>query len=99
MFGFEKHTIRGITKMMFRVTLAYVLMLAFAVAMVRAGKRDKIRSFCPRPDKSATAEKALFLSSLTRRFTRPCHTSSCAAHRATLLLGKTASYGWRSKTV
>jgi hypothetical protein len=45
MFGFENHTIRGIKKMSFRVTLAYVLMLAFAVAMVRAGKGDKIRSF------------------------------------------------------
>lgn len=45
MFGFENHTIRGIKKMTFRVTLAYVLMLAFAVAMVRAGKGDKIRSF------------------------------------------------------
>ena len=45
LFGFEKHTIRGLEKMTFRVTLAYTLMLAFAVAMVKAEKPDKIRSF------------------------------------------------------
>ena len=45
MFDFEKHTIRRIKKMTFRVTLAYILMLAFAIAMTKANKEDKIRSF------------------------------------------------------
>jgi len=45
MFGFEKHTIRGLKKMTFRISLAYILMLAFAVAMTEAKKPDKIRSF------------------------------------------------------
>ena len=45
MFCFEKHTIRGIKKMTFRVTLAFVLMLAFAIAMTEANKEDKIRAF------------------------------------------------------
>lgn len=45
MFGFEKHTIRGLKKMTFRVLLAYILMLAFAVGMQQSKKEDKIRSF------------------------------------------------------
>ncbi|MBQ9631082.1 MAG: hypothetical protein IJR49_05810 [Treponema sp.] len=45
MFDFEKHTIRRIKKMTFRVTIAYILMLAFAIAMTEASKEDKIRSF------------------------------------------------------
>ena len=45
MFGFERHTIRGLKKMTFRVTLAYFLMLVFAVAMAETGRPDKIRSF------------------------------------------------------
>ena len=45
MFGFEKYTIRGLKKMTFRITFAYILMLAFAVAMAEAKKPDKIRSF------------------------------------------------------
>ena len=45
MFGFERHTIRGQKKMTFRLTLAYILMIAFALAMYKAKEKDKIRSF------------------------------------------------------
>ena len=44
-FGFERHTIRGQKKMTFRLTLAYILMIAFALAMYKANRKDKIRSF------------------------------------------------------
>jgi len=45
MFGFERHTIRGQKKMTFRLTLAYILMIAFALAMYKAKEKDKIRAF------------------------------------------------------
>jgi len=38
-------SIRGQKKMTFRVTLAYILMIAFALAMYKAKEEDKIRSF------------------------------------------------------
>ena len=41
MFGFEKHTIRGLKKMNTRVTLALILMLTFAVEK----KPDEVRRF------------------------------------------------------
>ena len=45
MFGFEKHTIRGLKKMTFRVMLSYILMLAFAVAMTEANRQNEMRAF------------------------------------------------------
>jgi len=43
-FGFELHTIRGLTKMKVRVGLALVVMLALAVGSIRAGQRGAMRS-------------------------------------------------------
>jgi hypothetical protein len=45
MFGFERHTIRGLKKMNFRMHLAFVLMLAFAVGKIRENKEHEIRQF------------------------------------------------------
>ncbi len=43
-FGFEKHTIRGLTKMDTRCCLALVVMLAMAVGRIKANQADKMRS-------------------------------------------------------
>jgi len=43
-FGFERHTIRGLKKMRFRVGLALAVMLALALSAVRAGRQERMRS-------------------------------------------------------
>jgi len=43
-FGFEKHTIRGLTKMDTRCCLALVVMLAMAVGRIKANQAEKMRS-------------------------------------------------------
>jgi hypothetical protein len=43
-FGFEKHTIRGLTKMNIRCCLALVVMLAIAVGRIKANQAEKMRS-------------------------------------------------------
>ncbi len=43
-YGFEHHFIRGLKKMRLRVGLALIVMLATAVAWVRAGRKEKLRS-------------------------------------------------------
>ena len=43
-FGFENHTIRGLTKMRTRVTLALVVMLAMALGRIRANQAEAMRS-------------------------------------------------------
>ena len=43
-FGFERHTIRGLKKMRFRVSLALAVMLALALSAVRAGRQERMRS-------------------------------------------------------
>jgi len=43
-FGFEKHTIRGLTKMNTRCTLALAVMLAMAVARIKANQSEAMRS-------------------------------------------------------
>jgi hypothetical protein len=45
MFGFEDHTIRGCTKMWIRMSIAFILMLSFAVGKIRQGKEGEIRQF------------------------------------------------------
>ena len=45
MFGFEKHTIRGLKNMNTRVTLALILMLTFAVGKTVEKKPDEVRRF------------------------------------------------------
>lgn len=45
MFGFEQHTIRGQKKMHVRVSIALILMLAFAVGKIQQQKEDEIRQF------------------------------------------------------
>lgn len=45
MFGFEDHTIRGLTKMHVRMSIAFVLMLSFAVGKIRQNKAGEIRQF------------------------------------------------------
>ncbi len=49
-FGFERHTIRGLEKMRARMGLALVVMLALAVAAIRSHRSDLTRSLvgCPR---------------------------------------------------
>jgi len=43
-FGFARHTIRGLKKMRFRVSLALAVMLALALSAVRAGRHEQMRS-------------------------------------------------------
>jgi hypothetical protein len=43
-FGFEHHTIRGLTKMYSRCCLALVVMLAMAVGRIKAGQAEVMRS-------------------------------------------------------
>jgi len=43
-FGFECHTIRGLKKMRFHVSLALSVMLALALSAVRAGRPEQMRS-------------------------------------------------------
>jgi len=43
-FGFERHTVRGLKKMRFRVSLALTVMLALALSAVRAGHHERMRS-------------------------------------------------------
>lgn len=45
MFGFENHTIRGLKKMGFRITLSFILMLTFAVGKAIENKPDEVRRF------------------------------------------------------
>lgn len=45
MFGFDRHTIRGLEKMDVRISLAFIVMLAFAVGKVRQEKAKEIRQF------------------------------------------------------
>lgn len=44
-FGFENHTVRGLEKMSFRVTFAFILMLSFAVGKIMENKQTDIRKF------------------------------------------------------
>jgi len=43
-YGFERHFIRGLRKMRFRIDLAMIVMLSTAVAWIEAGKEENIRS-------------------------------------------------------
>jgi len=43
-FGFEKHTIRGLTKMTTRCAIALVVMLAMALGRIRANQAEAMRS-------------------------------------------------------
>jgi hypothetical protein len=45
MFGFEEHTIRGLEKMGTRVTIAFIVMLSYALSKVRQNKEQEMRSF------------------------------------------------------
>jgi len=42
-YGFERHFIRGKTKMTLRVGIAMIVMLATAVAWIKAGQQEKMR--------------------------------------------------------
>ena len=45
LLGFEKHFIRGMAKMTFRLTLALTAMLAMALGRIRANQREDLRSW------------------------------------------------------
>jgi hypothetical protein len=47
MYGFERHTIRGLKPMRLRMTMALSAMLATAVGWIEAGHAEKIRSLSP----------------------------------------------------
>lgn len=47
MYGFERHTIRGLKQMRLRMTMALSAMLATAVGWIQAGHAKKIRSLSP----------------------------------------------------
>jgi hypothetical protein len=49
-FGFERHTIRGLTKMRVRVGLSLAVMLALAVGSIAEKKPHLMRSLVPKPD-------------------------------------------------
>lgn len=52
-FGFERHTIRGLAKMHARMGLALVVMLALAVAAIRSGQDELTRSLVGSPRQRA----------------------------------------------
>ena len=52
-FGFERHTIRGLGKMQARMGLALVVMLALAVAAIRSNRKDLARSLVGSPRQRA----------------------------------------------
>ena len=52
-FGFERHFIRGMEKMRFRVGLALVVMLATAVGAIETKRRKQMRSLVWSPTKDA----------------------------------------------
>ena len=52
-FGFERHTIRGLGKMQARMGLALVVMLALAVAAIRSNRPDLTRSLVGNPRQRA----------------------------------------------
>jgi hypothetical protein len=52
-FGFEEHTIRGLAKMQTRMGLALAVMLAMAVAAIRAGRGEMLRSLVGSPRRRA----------------------------------------------
>lgn len=52
-FGFERHTIRGLGKMHARMGLALVVMLALAVAAIRSNRKDLTRSLVGSPRQRA----------------------------------------------
>jgi hypothetical protein len=43
-YGFERHTIRGIKKMKFRVSMALLIMLALAYGHIQRDRKDLMRS-------------------------------------------------------
>ena len=47
MYGFERHTIRGLKQMRLRMTMALSAMLATAVGWIEAGRIEKMRSLSP----------------------------------------------------
>ncbi len=48
-FGFERHYIRGLSKMKVRCGLALLVMLGMAVGWIEAGQRERMRSLVGRP--------------------------------------------------
>lgn len=54
-FGFDKHFIRGLTKMKLRAGIALIVMLAMAVGHIREGRKESMRSLVrgPWPAKAA----------------------------------------------
>jgi hypothetical protein len=59
-FGFERHTIRGLKKMEARVGIALVVLLAMAVGRIEAGQREQMRSLvAPVPDNAVRQEQAV----------------------------------------
>ena len=47
-FGFERHFIRGLSKMRMRLSLAMIVMLAMAVGHLKAGRKGMMRSLIQR---------------------------------------------------
>ena len=43
-FGFERHYLRGLTRMRTRVGLALTVMMSLAVGHIRAGRPEQMRS-------------------------------------------------------
>jgi len=48
-FGFENHTIRGLTKMKIRISLAMIVMLSMAVGHIKEGRKQSMRSLVRGP--------------------------------------------------
>jgi len=51
--GFERHTIRGKSKMKMRVTIGLIVMLAMALGRIKIGQSDKIRSLVAPVERAA----------------------------------------------
>ena len=54
-YGFERHFIRGLSKMHMRLSLAMLVMLAMAVGHVKAGRKEMMRSLIKKPPPVAKA--------------------------------------------
>jgi hypothetical protein len=54
-YGFERHFIRGLSKMHMRLSLAMIVMLAMAVGHIKAGRKEMMRSLIKQAPPAAKA--------------------------------------------
>lgn len=57
-YGFEQHTIRGLTKMKMRVGMAFIVMLSMALGHIKEKRNELMRSLIKRPDQAVRKKAA-----------------------------------------